>query len=99
MEQMHATYQALKAATEHLYTEIRSKEQELAVSKVRPALNATLKALEDHLGITKARKEALKRKQEEDAPVVEAKTGEPFKITQSPGEITAAATEAANNKA
>lgn len=89
---MHATYQALKTTTEHLYTEIRTKEQEMTVSRVRPALDAALKSLEDCLGITQAEQEGLKRKQEEDMPVVEAKIGRPRILTQSPGDIAAAVT-------
>ncbi len=96
MEQMHATYQALKTTTEHLYTEIHTKEQEEAVSRVKLALETAIHALEDELGITKAQKEALERKTAEDKPTPTAQTGAPSVITKSPGDIAAAVTDAAN---
>lgn len=99
MEQMHATYQALKNATEHLYGEIRSKQQELAVNRVKPALDASLKALEDELGITKARILGLRRKKLEDATPPPQLPAEPSVITEKPGDIAARANDALNQKA
>lgn len=89
MQQMHDTYQALKAATDHLYNEITTQEQNFAVGRVRDELDAALKALEDELGITKARILGLRRKNKEDVTPPPSLPIEPSVITESPGNVAA----------